>query len=273
MKTKKCKILLRTLTIIVVILTIIYPSIRSKINQKIHEDFIENIGQHVLSANVMIIQDNYKREKNGSTNSISAGASGAIFRKEGNKYFLLTAAHVVESRENVDKTNIIVMGYNDLEFKDYLNNGGEYKGISNYYEQFPRGEVEYYNEKYDLAVVSFYSDKDYKVLSISDKSPEYGDIVGTVSNPYGERNSITAGKVVSRKPKPFGDESGKMQFPVIRHTAMISEGSSGSAILNKNLEIVGINLGGNENIFRQYVSGMAMSSDRILDFLNEWERK
>jgi S1-C subfamily serine protease len=273
MKYDKNKILLRAIVVTLVILIIIYPSIRNKLNQKIHEDFIQNIGQNALSANVMIIKENYKKEENLSSNSISAGASGAIFRKEENKYFALTAAHVIENREDSDRIAIIVMGYNDLDFKDYLNSGGEFRGISNYYKQFPKGEVEYYNEKYDLAIVSFYSDKNYKVLTISDKSSEYGDKVGAISNPHGKRNNITAGKVVSRKPKAFGDESGEMQFPVIRHTAMISEGSSGSALLNKDFEIVGINLGGNENLFRQYISGMAMPSDKILDFISEWENK
>jgi len=272
MKSKKNKILIRVIVVILIISTIIYPSIRSKINQKIHEDFIENIGQHALSSNVMIIQENYKKEENMSTNSISAGASGAIFLKEGNKYFALTAAHVIENRADVDKTSIIVMGHNDLDFKDYLNSGGEFRGISNYYKQFPKGEVEYYNEKYDLAIVSFYSDKDYKVLSISDKSPQYGDIVATISNPERNRNNITAGKIMSRNPKPFGDEDGRIQYPVIRHTALISEGSSGSGLLNENLEIIGINLGGRENLIGQYISGLAMPSDRIIDFLVEWKR-
>lgn len=43
---------------------------------------------------------------------------------------------------------------------------------------------------------------------------------------------------------PFGDEAGKKQHAVIRHTCVLSEGSSGSALLNEDLEIVGINLGG-----------------------------
>ena len=43
-------------------------------------------------------------------------------------------------------------------------------------------------------------------------------------------------------------------------------------ILNENLEIVGINLGGKENLLGQYISGMAMPSDRIIDFLEEWKR-
>jgi S1-C subfamily serine protease len=93
-----------------------------------------------------------------------------------------------------------------------------------------------------------------------------------VSNPYGKRNIVTAGKISSRKPRPFGDKSGKMQYPIIKHTSVLSEGSSGSALLNENMEIVGINLGGGENIFRQYIYGMAMPSDQIRAFLEEWEK-
>ncbi len=61
-----------------------------------------------------------------------------------------------------------------------------------------------------------------------------------------------------------------MQYPIIKHTAMISAGSSGSALINEDLEIVGINLGGGENIFRRFINGMAMPSNRIHAFLDEW---
>ncbi len=43
----------------------------------------------------------------------------------------------------------------------------------------------------------------------------------------------------------------------------------GSALLNQNLEIVGIELEGKANIFRKFISGMMMPSDRILEFLRE----
>ena len=49
-----------------------------------------------------------------------------------------------------------------------------------------------------------------------------------MSNPYGKRNIITAGKISSRKPGTFGDEAGKMQYPIIKHTAALSEGSKRS---------------------------------------------
>jgi S1-C subfamily serine protease len=273
MKIKKRNVLILIILIIIIniVSIIVMPRIRFNVNQNNNKSFIEKVREDALSSNIMIIQENYRQSENVSTNSISAGASGAIFKKEGNKYFALTAYHVIENRENADRTNIRIMGYDDLSFKDYLNNDGKYQGISNYYQQFPKGIIEYADEKYDLAVISFYSEEDYKVLSISDKSPEYGNIVANISNPHGKRNVITAGKVVSRTPNPFGDEDGKMQHPVIKHTALISEGSSGSALMNKDLEIVGINLGGNQNLFRQHISGIAMPMDKIVDFLNEWD--
>ncbi|WP_432402173.1 S1 family peptidase [Wukongibacter sp. M2B1] len=238
-----------------------------------NREFIEKVDKYALSANIKIVQLKYRNEGNSKSTSASAGASGVIIRKEGNKYYALTAEHVVTEYDNIDKTQIIVMGYDDLDFKDYLSKGGEFQGIVNYYQQFPEAVVEYSNEKYDLAIISFIADEVYKVLPVADEIPKYGDIVASMSNPYGERNIVTAGKVSSRKPRPFGDEAGKMQYPIIKHTAILSEGSSGSALLNENLEIVGINLGGNENVFRQFISGMAMPSDRILSFLEEWEVK
>lgn len=266
MKINNPNIFIRIVFILILVSIIAMPGIRFKLNQSSNRNYIEEVRKSAISPSIMIVQENDKQEENVNTTSISAGASGAIFNKEGNKYFALTAYHVIEDIENADSTNIIIMGYDDLSFVDYLKNGGKYQGISNYYNQFPEGIIEYSDEKYDLAVISFYSDEDYKVLSISDKLPKYADIVSTISNPNGKRNIITAGKVVSRKAKPFGDVEGKMQYPVIKHTALISEGSSGSALLNKELEIVGINLGGNKNLFRQHISGMAMPLDRLANF-------
>ncbi len=61
-----------------------------------------------------------------------------------------------------------------------------------------------------------------------------------MGNPHGKRNSVTAGKISSKKPRPFGDNAGDM-------------------------------LGGNENLIRQFISGMAMPSDRIRAFLEGCE--
>lgn len=271
MKKNQKTILNISIIVFILLISFFLHSIKSFLNQAMNSEFIEKVGKYPLSANIKIVQLKYRSDGKNSSTAVSAGGSGVIIRREGNKYYALTAEHVIEESDNVDKTQIVVMGYDDLDFANSLSKGGKFQGIANYYRKFPEAVVEYSNDKYDLAVISFITDKAYTVLSVADETPEYGDIVASMSNPYGKRNIVTAGKISSRKPVPFGDGAGKMRYPIIKHTSIISEGSSGSALLNENLEIVGINLGGGENIFRKHISGMAMPSNLILDFLEEWE--
>jgi len=247
------------------------PSIKLFYNKEMNRGFIENVEKNALSANIEIVQLKYSNGENTSSMAVSEGASGVIIRREGNRYFALTANHVISELEDVDKTEIVVMGYDDLDYNDTLNMPGQVKGIANYYKQFPKSVVEYTNTKYDLALISFISDKVYTTLPLAEAVPKFGDKVASISNPYGKRNIVTAGKISSKKLWLFKDEAGKTQYPNVKHSGMISAGSSGSALLNENLEIVGINLGGNENLFHQFISGMAMPIDRIRDFLEEAE--
>lgn len=265
MKTKQ-KITFITILVFIIIISIFRPSIKSFYNQAMNREFIDNVENNALSANIKIVQLKYS---NGI--AVSAGGSGVIIRKEGNKYFALTANHVISELDDVDKTQNVVMGYDELDYKDTLNMGGEFKGIANYYMQFPEITVEYTDVKYDLALISFMSDKVYTALSVAEDIPKYGDKVVSMSNPYGKRNIITAGKIGSKKFWTYEDEAGKIKYPIIKHSAITSGGSSGSALLNEDLQIVGITLGGNENLFHQFTSGMAMPNDRIHDFLKKWE--
>lgn len=268
MKTK-IKITLILILVSITIILIFLPSIKSYYNQAMNREFIENVESNALSANVKIVQLTYEAGVNSSSIAVSNGASGVLIRKEGNRYFVLTANHVITGLDDVDKTQIVVMGYDDLDYKDYLNMGGEYVGIVNYYLQFPEVTVEYMNEKSDLALISFTSDKVYTVLSLAEDIAKYGDKVVSMSNPYGKRNIVTAGKIGSKGFWNYEDEAGKFKYSIIKHSAVTSEGSSGSALLNEELEIVGITIGGNENFFRQFVSGMAIPNDQIHAFLGE----
>lgn len=272
-KLKKNLIEVLTIAIIILIVLVVYylPTIRSSINQVLYDDFIDRIRSDALSASIKITQIKHKNHANGTSVSVSAGASGVIFYKDKNTYYALTAEHVIAESDDADKTQIIAMGYDDLDLTDAISKGGKFQSVANYYQQFPEAVVVYANDQYDLAVVRFTTDADYAVLSISEKPPEFGDTVASMGNPNRRRNIITVGKVNSRKPEPFGRGAGNMQYPVITHTSVISMGNSGGALLNENLEIVGINLGGRENIFRQYRSGIAIPSNFILEFLQEWE--
>lgn len=199
--------------------------------------------------------------------AVSAGASGVIIGKEGNRYFVLTANHVISELENVDKTKTIIMDYNDLDYKI----GEKFIGMEEYYNRFPEIKLEHISIKYDLALISFISYEDYTVLPISKDNIRYGNKVASMSNPYGKRNIVSVGKIGRKKLWHFEDEAGKVEYPIIIHSAVLSVGSSGSALINEDLEIVGINLGGNENLFHQFISGMAIPDNRIRAFLEEWK--
>src|SRR5665647_980976 len=157
----KQKITFIIILVSIIIISISLPSIKSFYNQVMNREFIENVKSNALSANIKIVQLKYSNGENSSSIAVSEGASGVIIRKEGNMYFALTANHVISELDDVDKTQSIVMGYDELDFKDTLNMGGEYKGIANFYMQFPEIKVEYTNTKYDLALISFISDKVY----------------------------------------------------------------------------------------------------------------
>ncbi len=259
-------------SVLIFILMIIFflPALKSLICQKVHRGFIEQVDRYALPANIKIVQLEYRDDGDIVSTAVSAGASGVVFHREGNRYYALTARHVVAGIDGANQTRFIAMGYDDLDYTDTLGGREEYRGIAGYYQRFPEAAVEYSSDQYDLAVISFLYDKDLTALPVSDKMPARGDRVAAMGNPHGKRNMITAGKISSREAEPFGDEAGKMQYGVIRHTCVLSEGSSGSALLGENLEIVGINLGGGGNLFRRHLYGMAMPANRILDFLEEW---
>ena len=227
-------------------------------------EFINNVQKEIISANVMLpfisIEEN--------AIAASSGFSGVIFKREGNTYYILTALHALWK---LDLTHASIKAQT-YEFPSWeFEMRKKDLGIKEYYNQLSEVSVEYYNEFYDLAILSFESEEDYAILPIADVSPKHNEWVATMSNPQKMgQNTVTTGRITSRKPIPFGDEAGKTQYPVIAYSAKVAPGSSGGALINKDVGLVGIILGGSENIFGQFISGKAMPSHYILEFLNEW---
>lgn len=90
------------------------------------------------------------------------------------------------------------------------------------------------DEKWDVVKFSVKNpeNKKYKYLSFADKMPEQGDKVYNISAPLGLEQTVSDGLVSSIRKDSHGD--------IIQITAPISPGSSGSALLNEDGDVIAV---------------------------------
>lgn len=204
------------------------------------------ITTEIMSSNVTVINSKYY------SNSISTG-SGVIYKKETygsiNKYYILTNNHVIDNTSNNYEYSI----------KDYLNN--TLTKVDNHVSLIAS------SSDYDLAVLSFSSDKEYKVIDLALNDPEVGDEIISLGQPEGQTNSITYGKITKYTNVTSDGTSSNIEFKVPSHNAYLNNGSSGGALLNTDLQLVGINFAG---IFvnSEFSSGYAVQISKVKEFLN-----
>ncbi|HEM3651524.1 S1 family peptidase [Streptococcus suis] len=220
-------------SLIILVTSIFFSDMRALFNQARYQELLETVEEEILSANIKIVA------LTKGTRGL-AGASGVIFKREGQTYYALTANHVVTSETDLDQTTYVVLGHDTLDFSDVVEEKGFVMDVADYYKSLPSMSIEYTSKIHDLAVVSFTTDKEYPVVEISNESPMHKDMAVTMSNPHGERNKVTAGKIKSKEYVTFSDNEESTVDLVVEHTALISVGSSGSALLNEKLELVGI---------------------------------
>jgi S1-C subfamily serine protease len=231
------------------------------------QDFIALVENKAISASISFVEET----KSSTGTSYSLRISGVVFKKEDGRYYALTALHGIPTITESGQSEYIVLRYDQLLFAQWVAEN-TMMSATDYYSRFPRAVMEYSDEKYDLAVISFASEDDFATLPIAPNPPERGTSVAAMGNPWVERNAITTGQVTRYRRVRFQDELSEIPYDLMIHSAEISSGSSGSALLNKDLEIVGINLGGGINIFRQFREGYAMPCNKILDFLADMTR-
>lgn len=157
----------------------------------------------------------------GSTNKSLVETSigtGFIFKvvKEDNTnlYYVLTNYHVIKNNEKLK----IYFGYDD-EYVDasYVNG----------------------NEKLDLAVLTFESDKEYTILTLGDTSRiNQGDFAIAIGNANGYEyyGSVTFGVISYVNRKLIGEDAVFLQ-----HDVAINPGNSGGPLFNLSGEVIGVN--------------------------------
>lgn len=148
-------------------------------------------------------------------------ASGVVYKKDADMFYVVTNDHVVEGATRLE----IVYERNGLLFT------------------VPSRDVEVLgaDSTTDLAVIRFRSDDNFKTVEFADSNlTRVGEFVFAIGNPLGFNYYGT---------QTIGNISGLARFvpdsdfevPFIQHDAAISPGNSGGGLFNINGQLVGIN--------------------------------
>lgn len=206
-----------------------------------------------MKCNVTVYRKNYNTFLGVTTSSSSGQGSGIIFYESSNYYYVLTNNHVTVKESGYDKVSYTV--------EDYSGNSYE-------------ATLKYEDASYDLAVVYFKKrTTKLNVIDLAKGNPNTGDEIVAIGQPEGQNNAITYGKILSYVDGPklsCEDYESNVTFKVICHNAETNHGSSGGALLNVNLELIGLVYAGRTNSSGEFVKGYAIPIEKIHEFLNKY---
>lgn len=175
------------------------------------------LSEDAVAANVTV--ETYFGSLGNQSRSL---ASGVLIALENETYFLLTNAHAV-SKDGYYLTEHTVIDCYGNRYTARLNSC---------------------DRSYDLAVLYFRKDEevDLPILTAAEKNAEEGTAVAAIGQPSGIKNVLTYGEIFSYRPLPQKEgESTDVLFDILMHTAPTEHGSSGGALINTDIQLVGIN--------------------------------
>ncbi|MBQ7760512.1 MAG: trypsin-like peptidase domain-containing protein [Clostridia bacterium] len=183
---------------------------------------------------------------------LATQGSGVIVKIEDGKAYALTNAHVVHSAG---------MSLLDVEITDCFNR--IYKAKMSSLD----GTVALRTD-YDLALLEFdIIDDKLCAVKMADSNPSLNACVVAVGTPEGMRNSVTYGECVTYQ-KATGEVN--LGFDVLWHNADITHGSSGGALFNSSVELVGINYAGTDDKEQSY--GIAIPITKVKEFISSYTK-
>lgn len=200
--------------------------------QSWNDTSLSDVNEKISTANIKIKNRMYYSSTIFSPYTEVHG-SGVIFYETDNYYYALTNQHVVENYENVSNQRILVEDYHERIYYGFV---------------YPNSE----DEMLDIAIIVFEKKEEkLTVLNLVDGFVEINEHVIVLSNPGDRKNILTNGYVVEYSKVYVYDMNDKIEykdFDAIIHTALIESGSSGSMLINLDLNIVGINFAGSDDL-------------------------
>ena len=211
-----------------------------------YKDLMSRVSSEVSSAVLEIYSV-------GAFGTTSQG-SGVIYKESGYCYHVLTNNHVV-TKDNGKPSNQIYA----------------YDVYGNLYEaQLLKSDA-----NYDLAILSIYVNESraLDVVELGDGIPEHNERLATVSVPDGKINTVDIADVVYYQKVEAETDSNVLQsnisFEVLWLDGNVKNGSSGGAVFNSDLELVGIIYGGLKLNKDKFSYVLVVPIDKVIEFIGE----
>ena len=207
-------------------------------------DFINRVSTEAVKATVGVNTTRYSY--NFLVPSNISGGSGAIIRETDSYYYFLTNSHVIEQKDGFDAIRYSVMDC--------------YGGV---YDAFLVAKA----TEYDLALLRF--NKGEKKLGVLEfgSDPKENQLLASVGYPTSISNTVTLGRLLAYDRVDISDGSSRIDFAVGVHDAPTDHGSSGGAVLNSDLLLVGINFAYAPPTEDRDPFAVFVQSSKIIEFL------
>ena len=220
-----------------------------------------------MSAIVTVTVTQYKPIKflgmdlgKDKSTSKSGSGSGVVFEITDSYVLVLTNCHVAYNEKGYT--------YYEVTVTDYK--GNTYDAVQYHSVSKPEKAI---SADYDLAVLYIDEDRDehsFSALKPAGENAERGDVAISVGAPDGQKNAIDFGEVKGYKTVTLDNtptEESNVCFDVLNHSAYVLPGSSGGAILNADLELIGIHYAAERG---NPYNGYAIPASKVREFLKRY---
>lgn len=221
------------------------------------EALVNEITEKKIRAVVTVVAT-FQKGSFFSQSTQSTQSSGVIVSYKGRR-LILTNNHAVNYGNGYSLSSLKIVDCEGTEYAAQIYNG--------------LGEPSCAPE-YDLACLYSQSiGADHEAFTLADKNPYKNEKVISLSTPSGQANAISFGKVLAYEKPNLVDADAAISNVtenVIWHSAKIRQGSSGGALVNYDLELVGIHFAGTKTANNGFADGCAIPVEMVIEFLDNY---
>ena len=231
-------------------------------------NYINKIPEEAVIKTVRVDATYYKTNSDylSGNPSASSTGTGVIYKREGTTYYLLTNNHVTSKTQY--KNGYTIFAKAVYSVVDAFNNSFT-------------ADVLYSDVNYDLSLMKFERGLKYEaesklgVFEFSYDKLNTSSLLCAIGECLGQRNSCHYGYYKNTQKFTPAEETtliSNVTFNVIVHGAYINSGSSGGALVDENLKLVGINFASASiESTSKYLYTYAIPAAKAKEFINNYE--